>query len=191
MARKEDLRFIRTNRKLYETFFYLIEKDLIENLSITDICEAAEINRATFYKHFNDHKEFVFYCIEQKVRELRLERTGRENANPTTMLEDCVRDVYALLRLIMELNADNLKPDTEAIRMICDALMAFYLAEFTAQYNKADHIIANIDKETFAAYRAGSLMSLAFFSLMKGPEKISEAACEEVIATFVSKMRDF
>ncbi len=190
MARKEDLRFIRTNRKLYETFFDLISDELIENLSITDICDAAKINRATFYKHFNDRKEFVFYCIGQKVREIRLERTGRENVNTTTILEDCVREIYALLRFMMSLNAKNLNPDYNTIRLIYDGLMSFYLDEFLSYYKKSKRI-ENVDKEVFAAYRVGSLLTIAFFALMKGEDYISENACEEIIATFVAKMREF
>ncbi|MBR3954918.1 MAG: TetR/AcrR family transcriptional regulator [Clostridia bacterium] len=189
MARKEDLRFIRTNRKLYETFFELISDDLIENLSITDICDAAQINRATFYKHFNDRKDFVFYCIGQKVREMRLERTGRENANAATILEDCVREVYAFLRFMTEVNADNLKPDTDAIHLIYDGLMAFYLAEFSAYYAKSKRIVS-VEREVFAAYRVGSLLTIAFFALMRGENNISENACEEIIATFVTKMKE-
>lgn len=190
MARKEDLRFVRTNRKLYETFFDLISNEMIENLSITDICEAAQINRATFYKHFNDRTEFVFYCIGQKVREIRLERTGRESVNVATIHEDCVREIYALLRFMFSLNAENLNPKSDTIRLVYDGLMIFYFTEFEAYYTKTMHD-EYFDTGVMAAYRVGSLLSIAFFGLMNGESNISESACEEIIATFVAKMKEF
>ncbi len=192
MARKEDLRFVRTNRKLYETFFDLISNEMIENLSITDICEAAQINRATFYKHFNDRTEFVFYCIGQKVREIRLERTGRENVNVATIHEDCVREIFALLRFIFSLNANNLNPKSDTIRLVYDGLMTFYFTEFETYYKKTRHGEHGeyFDTGVMAAYRVGSLLSIAFFGLMKGESNISERACEEVIAIFVAKMKE-
>lgn len=187
MARKEDLRFIRTNRKLYETFYELIGAEMIENLSITDICEAAQINRATFYKHFNDRREFVFFCIGQKIKEIRLEKTGREHVNGKTIIEDSVREIFAFLRFMYTLNAKNMDQKTDAIRYVYDGLLAFYYNEFAAYYAKTRKN-EGIDTNTLAAYRVGSLLSLAFFCLMKGENAITEQACEDVLSTFVAKI---
>ena len=188
MARKEDLRFVRTNRKLYETFYELIAENLIEDLSITDICSAASINRATFYKHFNDRREFVFYCIGQKVREIRLERTGRENCNASYIHEDTMREICTFLRFMRSLNAGNLNPSSDTIRFVYDGLLAFYFREFSVYYAKNKKYL-DVDADVIAAYRVGSLLSIAFYSLMKGPDAISEDSCEEIINTFVVRIK--
>ena len=190
MARKEDLRFVRTNRKLYETFYELIESALIEDLSITDICDAAKINRATFYKHFNDKKEFVFYCIAQKVKELRLERSGRETANMDTLHEDAIREIYAFLRFMAALNAKNLDHSNNTIRLVYDGLMVFYFREFVVYYTKKLHYKGD-DSSVMAAYRVGSLLSIAFYGLMQGENHIDEQFAEKIVGSLVSKMKDF
>lgn len=190
MARKEDLRFVRTNRKLYETFYELIESALIEDLSITDICDAAKINRATFYKHFNDKKEFVFYCIAQKVKEIRLEKSGRETANMDSLHEETIREIYAFLRFMVSLNAKNLDHSTDTIRLVYDGLMVFYFREFVIYYTKKMHY-KNDEPSVMAAYRVGSLLSLAFYSLMQGEDRINEQVAEKMIDSFVNKMKEF
>ena len=190
MARKEDLRFVRTNRKLYETFYELIESALIEDLSITDICDAAKINRATFYKHFNDKKEFVFYCIAQKVKEIRLERSGREFVNMDNLHEDTIHEIYAFLRFMTKVNAKNLDPDTNTIRLIYDGLMVFYFREFVVYYTKILQYKSE-DASVMAAYRVGSLLSIAFYALMQGEDRISESEAAKVTDGFAAKMKDF
>lgn len=189
MVRKEDLRYIRTNRRLFETFFELITDKMIENLSITDICESAKINRATFYKHFNDRKEFVMYCVAQKLREIRLEQRGREQANAATIYEDALCEMFAFLRYVQSVNADNLKSDSHTVRMLYDAMLNYYFLEFSSFYKKAKKLDPT-SAEAMAAYRVGSLLSIVFFNLMKGEEGVSEQACEDAIRFFVTKIKD-
>ena len=67
----EDLRVRRTHKLLYEAFVELVQTKSIDEMSITDICDKAMVNRATFYKHFEDKYEFFCYCIKIKLGELR------------------------------------------------------------------------------------------------------------------------
>ena len=52
--KKEDLRIIRTREKIYSQFLKMRRKKPIENIRITDLCNEAGINRATFYHHYAD-----------------------------------------------------------------------------------------------------------------------------------------
>ena len=189
MARKEDLRFVRTNRKLFETFWTLCGEKVMDELSVTDICEAAGINRATFYKHFVDRKEFSMYCIAQKLLEVRLEHSGRVFVNVNTYYDDALREMFAFLRYIKELNAENLLAGSSSVRTLYDGMMRYYFNEFLAVIKKAK-IAPNVESGVYAAYRIGSLLSIGFYSFMKGDELMSEESCEKVIDTLIFRLKE-
>ena len=181
MARKEDLRFIRTNKKLFETFFELIKTQRMEDLSITDICEAAEINRATFYKHFNDKKDFIIYCVAQYLRNQRMKLRGTEKAVYSKMNENTLQEVYAFLRQIKVLNEENLDANSNSIRLIYDALMHFYFHEYMNFFKKGVYEDEYLDVQMRAAQVAGALLNMALFAMLNGDEAMTEEACQKVI----------
>ncbi len=60
---KTDARVIKTKANLISTFESLLSEKKFENITINEICEKAEIRRATFYKHFEDKYDFLRYFI--------------------------------------------------------------------------------------------------------------------------------
>ncbi len=63
MREKVDARVIRTKEKLVSSFMDLIGKDKFENITVNDICEHANVKRATFYKHYTDKYDFFKYVV--------------------------------------------------------------------------------------------------------------------------------
>lgn len=61
-----DLRLKRTYRLLVDSLFKLLKEKSFDDISVIDLCDDAMINRATFYKHFNDKYEFV-ECIAKNT----------------------------------------------------------------------------------------------------------------------------
>ncbi len=59
MRRKEDARVLRTRAKLFSSFSELLGKKPFEDITVNEICEQADIRRATFYKHFSDKYSFL------------------------------------------------------------------------------------------------------------------------------------
>ena len=57
--KKEDMRTKRTKKALKKAIASLILEESIETISVTDICNEAEINRVTFYTHYNDKYELL------------------------------------------------------------------------------------------------------------------------------------
>lgn len=49
-----DLRVKRTQKNIYNAFIQLRKKKELEQISVKELAELAEINKATFYLHFND-----------------------------------------------------------------------------------------------------------------------------------------
>lgn len=70
MSNKKDLRVVKTERVLYESLLALLKEKTIEEITISDLCHKAFINRSTFYAHYNDKDELVKVFLNSLKREL-------------------------------------------------------------------------------------------------------------------------
>jgi AcrR family transcriptional regulator len=68
---KDDRRVKYTKMVLKESFIKLLAKKDISQISIKEICEDADINRATFYTHYNDQ-----YDLMKKIENELFENVG-------------------------------------------------------------------------------------------------------------------
>lgn len=59
MSGKEDLRVRRTKKALFDAFKVLLNQSTIDDITINELCDAAGIRRATFYKHYSDKFDFL------------------------------------------------------------------------------------------------------------------------------------
>ena len=59
MKTNRDIRVIRTQTALLEALEELIKTKKLSNITITELCTAAKINRNTFYYHYNNIYEFL------------------------------------------------------------------------------------------------------------------------------------
>ena len=65
MEEKLDPRVKRTRRLILQSFSELLAEKGFESISVQDVTDKAEINRATFYKHFVDKYKLLDYWISQ------------------------------------------------------------------------------------------------------------------------------
>src|ERR1700690_1287478 len=66
---KLDPRIKRTRSLILNSFEGLIAEKGFESISVQDVTDAAQINRATFYAHFADKYALLDYFITQKFME--------------------------------------------------------------------------------------------------------------------------
>ena len=72
MNNKTDLRIIKTRKILFNTLLNLMKEKNFEKIKIADICDAALVNRSTFYAHYEDKYELLMDLFdEQKVALLK------------------------------------------------------------------------------------------------------------------------
>ena len=67
MIKKTDARIIKTKDKLYSSFLNMLRENLFEDITVNEVCEAAGVRRATFYKHFNDKYDFLAVMTEDLI----------------------------------------------------------------------------------------------------------------------------
>ncbi|RAV21474.1 TetR/AcrR family transcriptional regulator [Paenibacillus contaminans] len=58
-----NLRMTQTKQSLIHAFFNLVSKKDFEKITIADITKGAQVNRATFYAHFNDKYDLMDYIL--------------------------------------------------------------------------------------------------------------------------------
>lgn len=56
---KNNLRYKRSSKKIEEAFLELLKKFKYEEISISQICKKANINRSTFYCHYDDINDLI------------------------------------------------------------------------------------------------------------------------------------
>ena len=67
----QDQRVRRTYRELIKALEQLLCETPLEQISVKQLCGAANIQRTTFYQHFHDMQEFLDWYILQKQNEFR------------------------------------------------------------------------------------------------------------------------
>lgn len=66
VKRKEDRRVSRTKRNINTAFLELMKQKEIANITITELCELADINRKTFYTYFDNISD-VLASLENEI----------------------------------------------------------------------------------------------------------------------------
>ncbi len=59
MGQKTDLRIIKTDRNIRNTFILLLNEKDFHSITVQDLLDKALINRSTFYKHYSDKFELA------------------------------------------------------------------------------------------------------------------------------------
>ncbi|MCM1053387.1 MAG: TetR/AcrR family transcriptional regulator [Ruminococcus sp.] len=82
MSKNEDLRITKTKKALFNSLLELMKIKAFEEITISDICEVALVNRSTFYTHFDDKYELLVALLDnQKSILLNELRKNEEEVN--------------------------------------------------------------------------------------------------------------
>lgn len=68
---KSDARIRYTKMVIKDSFIQLLKSQPINKITVKDVCELAEINRATFYKHYTDCFNLLSQIEEEAISELQ------------------------------------------------------------------------------------------------------------------------
>lgn len=74
--KRSDLRILRTKKAIYGAFIEILGEKGLEAITIKDITTKANINRATFYHHFQDKYDLLEQCeqsIIEKINQIMFE----------------------------------------------------------------------------------------------------------------------
>ena len=78
MNTKNNQRYRQTEQRIMEVFSEMVSKKEIQEITVREICEAAQINRTTFYMHFQD-----VYDLMNQIEHQLMSISGQIFSEPT------------------------------------------------------------------------------------------------------------
>lgn len=115
MNDKIDLRIVKTHNKLTAALSEMMNEMPFGDITVFDLCEKADVRRATFYKHFKDKYDFLKDVITNIIKDITETVNSNEylRSSPINYLVRFVNEVIAYFEsrpLILSnlLNSDNL-----------------------------------------------------------------------------------
>ncbi len=109
-----------------ESFFELLERKPIEKISVTEICNGADINRGTFYSHYSDPYDLRRSLCEELNESMRnrMKELGTSTLTATETMRLC-RENKDLCRIFAGENGD-----MEALNAIISSQSDTYLQKY-------------------------------------------------------------
>ena len=86
----EDKRIQKTKQKLRETLVQMLQTQPFEQITVTELCEAAKMSRITFYAHYNDKFDLLEALMQQMLdaamadfEEMQKQNNAQQNTQQT------------------------------------------------------------------------------------------------------------
>ena len=161
MDKKIDLRVIKTYNKLTVAFGEMMKTVPFDDITVFDLCDKAEVRRATFYKHFSDKYDFfksiiniILTNIERKV----LLRTKQSSTTEYVML--FVKEIIAYLDERPEILANIL--DSNAFPVMFDIITHCTHESLTKHLEDeiAEGAVFATDADTFSSFINGGIATI-------------------------------
>lgn len=96
-----------------ESFINLLRQKPISKITIKEICDGADVNRATFYAHFSDQYDLLHHIEQELIDGINQYLSGHDlnhlSEAPVEMLEkilEYVKENAALFDLLLNMNGD-------------------------------------------------------------------------------------
>lgn len=97
-SKKDDRRVKYTKMVLKDSFITLLEKKDISKISIKELCEDADINRATFYTHYNDQYDFMNQIQNELLENVEKHLSAFVQTDLPISLEDMVEQIFEYIK---------------------------------------------------------------------------------------------
>lgn len=189
--KKLDRRVRKTKQSLKNSLINLIEEKNFSSITVTDIVNRSDVNRSTFYAHFQD-KEELLACIMDELIE------GLINSIKTTtskiehdQLDQCIKSSIHVFNYVAEhakyfKTMMNGKKFPEFTIKLSDNLYNFYLHEIKKYQQHNKNFVINI--EIFANYLTSIVVGFIYHWVIKSDMKYSpDYFAKELTKIFTSK----
>lgn len=181
MPSKEDLRVRKTKKALFDAFMKLLSEKPFDEITVNELCDAAGIRRATFYKHYSDKFDFLtaYTCL---LRD-RFDRLIWKGIKPSLTPDYYVEYAKRLIHFISE--------NSGAVHNICNSnLFPSVLAIIVEQNYKdtcerlrisvSEGMVLNASIETVAAMCTGGVAACVYGWIKSGKETNPDQLAEQV-----------
>lgn len=182
-----DLRIQKTYKLLIYAFEDLLNEKEFEDISVTEICDAAMIRRPTFYTHFLDKYDFLTFFIKHKMKIIfddafqKLE-DDEENDFFVLVFRQLLNQFDNLLYLIFSLQMrSNIMVELEDVQQYGQKILRNYVSQKD-----------NNDISLHNEYKAQIIMGITIQSVhwyKSNSDKISKEEVTELYEETLKKLR--
>lgn len=127
-----------TQKAIIESFMELLQKKSLDKITVKDIIEATEINRNTFYYHFQDIYDLLENAFEEEAIKFRSEADPKNN-----FYEEYIRTVNFLLdhsdAIIHIYNSKS----RDVIKTYLESAASFFIGRFVEEAAKGSKLSEN------------------------------------------------
>ena len=177
--KNQDLRVLKTKRAIIEAFGDLIFEKSFKDITISEICEKALVNRSTFYLHFDDKEQLLMQSIYDVMFRI----------NEVTVSKCRTNDIGEYYRVIGDLVFKILtehKSDFRKLFKHNDVNLIFEPAQSYLSFNINRHIKTikktgsglDLPSSLISEFYSGGIISLAkwwiFTDYYVSPDKLEE-----------------
>lgn len=179
---KPDRRVKYTKMVLKQSLLELMADRPIGKVTIKDICELADVNRGTFYKHYNDQYDLLNEIQDELDFEIKatLEKRLTDSSSGTEIIKEIFFCIAAQSSLCKVLCSDY--GDGEFLKKLMFNAHDQFIEEWKTKLKQAD--IKQLDK--FYTYTANGIIAVAQEWLQKGIDESPEE-----IALFIEKTTNY
>ncbi|MGN1008046.1 MAG: TetR/AcrR family transcriptional regulator [Butyricicoccus sp.] len=172
MDKKMDLRARTTIRLLTGALFELMQHKPFEDISVTDICRAAEVNRSTFYNRFEDKQQLLRQLLleMQHTFETRCAQAVAEETDARrrylSLFEQIVRDIEAHRAFYQ----NGILSDGDYVQRIFRESMVAYLIRGFERDQASGEAHFSVPVPVIAEFFAGAFLALAGWWVKDGQQ---------------------
>ena len=174
--KNEDLRVKKTKQLIKEAFIELIEIKGYNYVSVSDITKKANINRNTFYLHYNDKEDLILKLISKAYAKLDNELKYFTSIRKTAMDQISEIEIRWGVRKILKM----IEPEHEFYRIIfLDKSTQGYLNDLNMMLKK--HLatllnVKNIRSNLIYEYAFSGMFGLIEQWIIYSPTTVDETA---------------
>ena len=182
MDKKIDLRVIKTYNKLTVAFGEMMKTVSFDEITVFDLCEKAEVRRATFYKHFDDKYDFFKNLVNIILTNIDKKVSARtKSASTTDYIIIFVKEIIAYLNARPEILNNIL--NSNAFPVMFDIITS--CTHESLKKHLEDEIRSGTpfptDAETFSSFINGGIATL-LISAFKDNRTTEEEILERIDA---------
>jgi len=178
--KKENQRVALTKRLLRDALFHLLQTESLNKITITRLCQEADVNRATFYHHYTAPRDVLMEAATELAEDLK-------KINPPTSLPNEAEQFMAKICTYLKEKADIVK-----VLFLCetDDDLANTLSDINQNMWEKDHSLTQkipLDDDnarllsSFFISGAYQLIRLWLLEdIQKTPEEIAKLVCSVI-----------
>lgn len=173
---RKDLRIIKTNKNLVQTFFDLHTKYKIEDITVSLICDESGVNRATFYKHFDDKFDFIEFCVREKFLEINKTDPIPENSDGAAQFAQAFYVMCKFFEIVGNLNVENIDESSDSLALLvkCCNVNFYTVCKNYFDRKVAEGVSYAMSTDALAAKCVGSLIGMVLYYLREHKGKFIE-----------------